>query len=929
MKKLTLIAAAIASLFLAASCQQDNLEPVGGGSEVTFSVTTPDVDTKATIGDGTNVNQLLYEVYLLSDAKATIQDTDKPILRGRTEVKDKKATVRVELVENLSYGIIFWAQVKDAGHYVTTDLRNITEANFTTEGAAKRLSNDESRAAFYKVFTFTTDDEKSDVFKVELVRPFAQLNLGTTKASLINMTDYKVSVEKSTVTVKGISSSFNTVTGKAGAVSNTSYTFAQNVLPEGDLKTNIDTYAYMAMNYIFVPETGTNIDVTYNLATKTNNIAGSIERTVNSVPVKPNYRTNIVGNLLTAEASLSVEIDQLFTTPDIDNDAILKEQLAKGGNVVLHGDVALDEIIVPEKDAVIDLNGFTISSTEELYVAGKASALISVPAGVTVTIKNGNVNALLDYAVEARGGKLIIESGSYTGACTSVYAVDGGTVEIKGGEFDIQDDEAKQKYGTTYLLNLKDNTGSSIAVSGGSFKGYNPAASLSENPQQNFLAPGYTSVYDAETDSYNVVAVEDIIAKGGVITLAADMVVKGEATSSDLAEDKKLYINKNTTIDLNGYTLKYEGADRLFRVNEGATLTFQNGNLEVAPADVDASTTAGYIASTTGGDIVVNGGTYTVKGCTVFHADKGFIYVNGGEFKAEEAYATPGKYGWRYTFNCSDDNYRNGTAGIVIKGGKFYKFNPADNASEGAGTNYVAAGYTAVAEGDWFVVKADAGSLTESLAGGTVVLNEDVEAQSTIKIDGGVLDGNGKTIETAEMSDYSKPSFNITGGVIKNVTIEGNKYSVAADALTSDLTIDNVVIDKTGYCINIRGGSSDQANLYVKNSTLYGWSSYAGIKSVTFENVNFRKGTYWSDDVFNDTVKPYVSVRFENCDFEKGFNIDLEMLSAGQTVVIKDCTVDGQYLASDNIRYLLEGYDQVNANYPEADNDLFKLIRFE
>jgi len=918
MKRFVFLSAAIASLFLAASCQQENLEPVGGGTMVSITVETPDISTKAAIGDGSNVDELLYEVYLQEPAgnEVTVFG-DSPILEGTETVSGNHATVKLNLVDNLTYRVIFWAQVKDKGHYETSDLRTIKEAKTAFS------ANDEDRAAFYAVYEFTTPQAKTET--VTLKRPFAQLNMGT----VAQQNAYDAEITASEVTVTGISTSFNTVEGKAAAADQTAYTFASAACPEGTLKTSDGKeYTYVAMNYFFAPADGNNITVNYALKTKTAGVEGTITREVPNVPVKMNYRTNIVGNLLTSAALLDIKIDQNFTEPDVDNTDILKQQIAKGGNVILHGDVVLDEIIVPAKDAVIDLNGFTISSTEELYVEGKASALISVPAGVKVTIKNGNVNALLDYAVETRGGDLIIESGSYTGACTSVYA-NAGTIQIKGGNFAVQDDEAKQKYGTTYLLNLKDNTGSSIAVSGGSFKGYNPAASLSENPQQNFLAPGYTSVYDAETDSYNVVAVEDIIAKGGVITLAADMVVKGEAISSGLAEDKKLYINKNTTIDLNGHTLKYEGADRLFRVNEGATLTFQNGNLEVAPADIEASTTAGYIASTTGGDIVVNGGTYTVKGCTVFHADKGFIYVNGGEFKAEEAYATPGKYGWRYTFNCSDDNYRNGTAGIVIKGGKFYKFNPADNASEGAGTNYVAAGYTAVAEGDWFVVKADAGSLTESLAGGTVVLNEDVEAQSTIKIDGGVLDGNGKTIKTVEMKDYSKPSFNISSGVIKNVTIEGNKYSVAADALTSDLTIDNVVIDKTGYCINIRGGSSDQANLYVKNSTLYGWSSYAGIKSVTFENVNFRKGTYWSDDVFNDTVKPYVSVRFENCDFEKGFNIDLEMLGAGQTVVIKDCTVDGQYLASDNIRYLLEGYDQVNANYPEADNDLFKLIRFE
>ena len=43
--------------------------------------------------------------------------------------------------------------------------------------------------------------------------------------------------------------------------------------------------------------------------------------------------------------------------------------------------------------------------------------------------------------------------------------------------------------------------------------------------------------------------------------------------------------------------------------------------------------------------------------------------------------------------NCYDANYRNGTAKIVVTGGKFYDFNPADNSAEGEHTNFLAEGY--------------------------------------------------------------------------------------------------------------------------------------------------------------------------------------------------------------------------------------------
>lgn len=51
----------------------------------------------------------------------------------------------------------------------------------------------------------------------------------------------------------------------------------------------------------------------------------------------------------------------------------------------------------------------------------------------------------------------------------------------------------------------------------------------------------------------------------------------------------------------------------------------------------------------------------------------------------------------KYMLNCYDANYANGTAKIVVTGGKFYDFNPADNSAEGEHTSFVPAGYEAVA----------------------------------------------------------------------------------------------------------------------------------------------------------------------------------------------------------------------------------------
>ena len=47
----------------------------------------------------------------------------------------------------------------------------------------------------------------------------------------------------------------------------------------------------------------------------------------------------------------------------------------------------------------------------------------------------------------------------------------------------------------------------------------------------------------------------------------------------------------------------------------------------------------------------------------------------------------------KYLLNCYDANYAAGTAKIIVSGGKFYDFNPADNSAEGEHTNFLAPGY--------------------------------------------------------------------------------------------------------------------------------------------------------------------------------------------------------------------------------------------
>jgi (p)ppGpp synthase/HD superfamily hydrolase len=66
------------------------------------------------------------------------------------------------------------------------------------------------------------------------------------------------------------------------------------------------------MNYFLVPDNAGTVDIVYDIQTD----AGTVNKSVPSVHVKKNYRTNIIGNLLTQETTIEIIVDKNFNTPD-------------------------------------------------------------------------------------------------------------------------------------------------------------------------------------------------------------------------------------------------------------------------------------------------------------------------------------------------------------------------------------------------------------------------------------------------------------------------------------------------------------------------------------------------------------------------------------------------------------------------------------
>ena len=197
MKKIFFFASALAGLFFAASCQQENLEPVGGNT-VTITVEAPGAMNTKAIADGTNVDEVHYAVYKTNSGEDySIDDSGAitgPLAQGVVEMSNKRASIDFDLLQDQEYTVIFWAQVAGKGHYNLGDLRTVSFENTTVAG------NDESRAAFYAKYEFNTREHKDHT--VTLYRPFAQLNLLTTAESLRpvqpgEQLGYEIDIQKS------------------------------------------------------------------------------------------------------------------------------------------------------------------------------------------------------------------------------------------------------------------------------------------------------------------------------------------------------------------------------------------------------------------------------------------------------------------------------------------------------------------------------------------------------------------------------------------------------------------------------------------------------------------------------------------------------------------------------------------------------------
>lgn len=410
--------------------------------------------------------------------------------------------------------------------------------------------------------------------------------------------------------------------------------------------------------------------------------------------------TGEVNKLLVPANDIEVTVKGSKNIDDItvsgDNSKVILDN-ASADNVTLDG----------EKSAVETKNGAKIDNV--IMSENASGATVDVGSGTTV----GNVeNHAEDATVTGSGTVKKVESDKDI----TVKTKDTDVKNIGDEKITVTDKSGKDTtIGTT-------GSGSSTTVNKGTTSSGGGGGSIHSHSHSYADAWSYDDTYHwhAATCGHNVVsgkaehtygedhkctvcgsadpaqAVASINGKN-YLTLQEAVAVGGEVKLlKDVDISETVIVAKAVKLDLNGKTigntndLWEKRADdwSLLSVRAGGDLTITgNGTLKAKENDCYA------VDVQDGATLTIENGTF-VGNIHAVYVYQGELTVKGGAYSIQQKYPDAAKAD-EFVLNCYDEHRTEGTAKITVTGGIFEKFNPANCKAEGAGTNFVAAGYAA------------------------------------------------------------------------------------------------------------------------------------------------------------------------------------------------------------------------------------------
>ena len=387
-KSFFLAVAAVTALFSA--CSSDELASSANDSNVvnvSFSANFDQVmPTRSVSGDtdGTQATKLYVAVYNANNELIkAISNIGVTGSQPTVTVSGKQATVNFQLVKGQTYSFAFWAQNSSA-----------TALAFDAENKKVTINYDKANDETLDAFTAHVNDltvTGAIQQSVTLKRPWAQVNFGATQADVKAAHLAGIDIKKTKVTVNNVFKTLNLLDGTVADPQTADFELALNAIPAGQnqiavdidgsntqnygkLTVNATDYAYMGLNYLLVGgenDTQSLIKADLSLYKEGDDTNPVNKLAFSNVPGQRNYRTNIVGNLLTSQVLFNITIDPMYDDDINPVFAEVKTGISKDGigNYVVSTEVAdkttaINDILTDAKESGISKVKVTLPDGE-------------------------------------------------------------------------------------------------------------------------------------------------------------------------------------------------------------------------------------------------------------------------------------------------------------------------------------------------------------------------------------------------------------------------------------------------------------------------------------------------------------------------------------------------------------------------------------
>lgn len=419
MKKIFYSVLAVATMLLSTtSCSQDEIVDITNveGQEVNYTVQIPGTAQSRAInpynvnvGEGKLATKLIYAMYENGAHEKGILKAGFVDDAATGETPDGKFTVSLTLAKKINYDILFMAYNPDNCAFI---MDNATAINNNLKALTIDKDNLKANQEQYDAFVgkLIKQNINSTSNHVDLKRPFAQVNAATTVADLEAVKELKTEITKSQVVIYNAPTTLNIFDNSVNGNETLTYgaeailtKYGETAYPTNeDLVVNTMIFKYLAMAYVLADTDGSTHDVNFTFYRSDNRDVSDL--TVTGMPIQANFRTNIVGTLLTQAEDYTIEIDDKFGG-DINKDEFVYTQeafeqaLANGGTIYLG-----------KKGARSTDDAYSWNNTKN---TGKSFKIVGISEGVVINFPGG---AYSGSAIDAAFENVTLNlTGAYSG----------------------------------------------------------------------------------------------------------------------------------------------------------------------------------------------------------------------------------------------------------------------------------------------------------------------------------------------------------------------------------------------------------------------------------------------------------------------------------------------------------------------------------